>query len=564
MVYTEQLIDYIRRFVAFKTVSSDPNCDSECRKGASFLRSVFKSFGAYTEMLPTDGARNPVILAKFRGNPATAKDRKTILFYGHYDVVPAEDSNNKWETDPFVLEGNDGYLCGRGISDNKGPIMAAVFACAELVAEQALGADVVFLIEGEEECGSRGFENAVKKHKDLIGKVDWILLANSYWLDNRIPCLTYGLRGLIHATVQIESSHPDLHSGVDGSSQLDEPLKDLVMLLSTLTGLHGHVRIPNFYDPIPALGQDEKRLYDDIVHTLLSRNPDLGDREELALSLIRRWREASLTIHRFETSGPQNAAIIPRQAKVALSIRLVPNQEASVIADDLIAYLQSQFSAFDSQNKLTVTIDRKAEPWLGDVTNLLFQTLEEAVMEVWGPFGGPSRRNSLLPMSPTKAPRIFTPPRSTNPASSSSAAAAPNYFARRPSSTQLPTPTTSDALANGSLMTPNGKPEADDMACETSDTFAPPLAVRAENGDEAISAVKKGLGTQRKKPLYIREGGSIPAIRFLEKEFDAPAAHLPCGQAGDNAHLDNERLRLVNLYNSKSIFRKVFRDLPQR
>jgi di- and tripeptidase len=64
------------------------------------------------------------------------------------------------------------------------------------------------------------------------------------------------------------------------------------------------------------------------------------------------------------------------------------------------------------------------------------------------------------------------------------------------------------------------------------------------------------------KPLYIREGGSIPSIRFLEKEFDAPAAHLPCGQASDSAHLDNERLRLTNLVNSKRIFKKVFSELP--
>lgn len=71
-------------------------------------------------------------------------------------------------------------------------------------------------------------------------------------------------------------------------------------------------------------------------------------------------------------------------------------------------------------------------------------------------------------------------------------------------------------------------------------------------------------GKQQRKPLYIREGGSIPAIRFLEKEFDAPAAHFPCGQASDSAHLYNERFRLINLYKSKDIFKKVFRDLPQK
>ena len=67
-----------------------------------------------------------------------------------------------------------------------------------------------------------------------------------------------------------------------------------------------------------------------------------------------------------------------------------------------------------------------------------------------------------------------------------------------------------------------------------------------------------------RRPLYIREGGSIPAIRFLEKEFDAPAAHFPCGQASDSAHLDKERLRLLNLYKSRDIFKKVFKDLPKK
>ena len=66
------------------------------------------------------------------------------------------------------------------------------------------------------------------------------------------------------------------------------------------------------------------------------------------------------------------------------------------------------------------------------------------------------------------------------------------------------------------------------------------------------------------KPLYIREGGSIPAVRFLEQEFDAPAAHLPCGQASDSAHLDNERLRLLNLYNSRKIFERIFEELSSR
>jgi di- and tripeptidase len=312
--------------------------------------------------------------------------------------------------------------------------------------------------------------------------------------------MTYGLRGVIHATVQIKSKHPDLHSGVDGSALLDEPLKDLVMLLSKVAGRHGKVEIPGFYDPILPLSEDEKDLYTEITRTLLRSNPDLGDPEELAQSLMRRWREASLTIHRFQTSGPENSTIIPRLAKAALSVRLVPNQEATDVAQSLITYLQTEFSTLDSKNTLQVTIDHVAEPWLGDFNNEIFQTLERAIVNVWGP--------------------NLTSRRDSTPAGTSLESATSSGKSRS-------VPTTSNTLAQSSDARPTESP--------------PP----------------------RTKPLYIREGGSIPSIRFLEKQFNAPAAHLPCGQASDSAHLDNERLRLVNLFASKDIFKEVFGELPR-
>ncbi|KAF2157577.1 glutathione degradosome [Myriangium duriaei CBS 260.36] len=533
----EQMIESLKRFVSYRTVSSDPKYKGDCRRGASYLRSVFKSFGAATEMLPTDDANNPVILAKFRGNPATASNRKKVLFYGHYDVVAAENENGKWNHDPFTMEGVNGYLYGRGASDNKGPIIAAIFACADLMSQQALDADIVFLIEGEEESGSRGFVKTIRQHKKLIGDIDWILLANSYWLDDRMPCLTYGLRGVIHATVQVDSEHPDLHSGVDGSAKLDEPLKDLVVLLSTLAGRHGEVCLPGFYDSIPELTKEEGALYTDITQALLSRNPGLGDSDELAASLKRRWRDPSLTIHRFQTSGPDNATIIPRLAKAALSIRLVPNQQAGEVAQVLIDFLQSEFNKLESNNRLTVTIDHQAEPWLGDVTNEIFKCLERAIMDVWGPIIDPPLRQLSIP--PANLP----------------SETGDSYFANKHS----PSPTTSNALASSSIMSPDRLHPSSTETLANSDLSAagPPNAA-------ASNIARHRTSLSRRKPLYIREGGSIPAIRFLELEFDAPAAHLPCGQASDSAHLDNERLRLINLYKSKDIFSRVFRELPCR
>ena len=70
-----------------------------------------------------------------------------------------------WNSDPFCLAARNGYLYGRGVTDDKGPVLAVACAAAELLKQRKLGVDLVFLIEGEEEMGSVGFKAVVQKHK---------------------------------------------------------------------------------------------------------------------------------------------------------------------------------------------------------------------------------------------------------------------------------------------------------------------------------------------------------------------------------------------------------------
>lgn len=54
--------------------------------------------------------------------------------------------------------------------------MAVACAAASLLRRRALNLDLVMLIEGEEENGSRGFCEAVERYKEQIGEVDAILV----------------------------------------------------------------------------------------------------------------------------------------------------------------------------------------------------------------------------------------------------------------------------------------------------------------------------------------------------------------------------------------------------
>ncbi|KKA27702.1 hypothetical protein TD95_002368 [Thielaviopsis punctulata] len=469
------LFSALGEFVSYRTVSSRPEFSEDCHQGATFLAGLFKKMGGRVELLSTHGPHNPVVLATFSGMKEPAADRKRILFYGHYDVVAADTRRNtsSWTTDPFEMKGDSGFLYGRGVSDNKGPILAALFAVADLMQAKDLQNDIVFLIEGEEESGSAGFQDAVRRNKHLIGAVDYVLLANSYWLDDEVPCLTYGLRGVLHATVCVDSAFPNRHAGVDGSYLNDEPLSDLTSVLAQLKGPRNRVMIDGFYDRILPITPDEEARFDEIV-ALLARKAErsagpsavASPPEVIRADLKARWREPNLTIHRYKVSGP-DGGLVSSHASANISLRLVPGQEVDEVISALVSFLEARFSALCSRNKFTVHIDNRAEPWLGDPASPLFQTLRAAVVRAWSPVFGEQERAGAAP------------------------------------------------------------------------------------------AMRRG----QKWPLFIREGGSIPAIRFLEKEFSAPAAHLPCGQAGDSAHLDNEKLRMLNLVKAREILGYVFGGL---
>ncbi|EFI27177.1 hypothetical protein CC1G_15002 [Coprinopsis cinerea okayama7 len=426
----------LSKFVAIPSISSISSHQEDCRQAAIWLRKCLAQLGATTSLLPTGEGINPLVLATFTGSVGEQR-KPRILFYGHYDVISAPPDG--WDSDPFILTGKNGYLYGRGATDNKGPILAIACAAADLLSNRALGVDIVFLIEGEEECGSLGFRDAVRKHKEAIGHVDAILVSNSTWITDDRPCITYGLRGVIHCGLEISSNFPDLHSGVEGGGVV-EPMADMVKLLSTLTNDKNRVQIPGFYDSVRPESEDEKRNFE-----LLSKIT-----HKSSTTLESRWREPSLTIHTIEVSGPKHATVIPGSVKAQISLRIVPDQDLDRTSKSLIDYLKKVYHGFRSPNKLEISVNHTADWWLGRLDDPWFKALESAVRETWG-----------------------------------------------------------------------------------------------------------------EEPLRIREGGSIPSVPYLEKEFGCHALHFPMGQASDQAHLPNERISLINLHKGRDVVQRFFRKAAE-
>jgi len=276
--------------------------------------------------------------------------------------------------------------------------------------------------------------------------------------------------------------------------------------LSILSGASGtSVLIPGFYDGIAELSDTERRQYSSVTSALVPGHPKIKDAKAFTDSLIQRWREPNFTMHRIDVPESKAAMTIPRFAKATVSIRIVPGQDAEEIAADLVSFAKKEFRGLASTNNLEVRVSSRADAWLGDPSNEIFQTLESAITEVWTPniaSSDPSHQRTFPFPGQSKK---YTPPPSPTQAS-------PSSHSHRRAST----------LASRGSFTSENTP---------------------------------------RRPLYIREGGSIPAISFLEREFSAPAAMFPMGQASDNAHLGNERIRVENLYKGREVFKRVFAGL---
>ncbi|WWC63076.1 uncharacterized protein I303_105675 [Kwoniella dejecticola CBS 10117] len=414
----------LSKLVAVPTVSDDAHRES-CRQGAHLLKKILSQLGANSEVLSGEQGKNPLVLATFTGRD-TGKPRKRLLFYGHYDVQPADEE--KWETNPWELSGRNGYLYGRGVTDNKGPVLAVACAAASLRQRRELDVDLVMIIEGEEEAGSRGFASTVRKHKSDIGHIDAVLLSNSTWIDEADPCVVFGMRGVVYAKLSVSSKDEDLHNGVDGGATT-EPMFDMVRVLGALSDKDG-VKVPGFYDTVRAPTDEEISFLKD-VSAASGRNLE---------ELIRVWRQPSFSIANIVSSGSGNKTVIPKKVSADISMRIVPDQQLDDIVRDLKQYSKTVFKGLGSPNSFEIQVTHSASWWLTSLDSPYFKALESSVQDVWGV-----------------------------------------------------------------------------------------------------------------KPLKIREGGTVPTVFWLEKEFGAPCVHLPMGQSTDAGHLANERMRLLNLRNGKRV-----------
>ncbi|MCO6437470.1 MAG: dipeptidase [Phycisphaerae bacterium] len=335
----QRFLDMLNDYLRIPSVSTDPEARGAMKEGAEWTRKVFEGAGLKAEIVATKG--HAAVLADNGSGGG-----KTMLIYGHYDVQPTGDES-LWHSPAFEPTVRDGKLYARGSADDKGQILAHMFAAqAWMKVAKKIPGRVKFLVEGEEEIGSPNLAPLIRDQKDRLA-CDYVALSDTPKFNEDIPAITYGTKGLIYKEIVLTGPKQNLHSGSYGGT-LVNPGNALAAIIAALRDAKNRVTIPGFYDDVrEPTDEERKRMkalpFDERKYAETIGVPEL-DGEAGYSTIERRWARPTLDVNGLLGGfiGEGSSTVIPARVMAKVSMRIVPNQDPEKIGrafDDVVRKL---------------------------------------------------------------------------------------------------------------------------------------------------------------------------------------------------------------------------------
>jgi acetylornithine deacetylase/succinyl-diaminopimelate desuccinylase-like protein len=377
---SDRYINELREFCAIPSVSTKSEHKKDIERCAGWVADHLRKIGMENvEIIPTAG--HPIVYADWLHSPG----KPTLLFYGHYDVQPAEPLE-LWQSPPWELTLREGDLYARGVVDDKGQVFIHFKALEAFLSQTGkLPVNVKMMIEGEEEVGSENIYKFVKSEKQRL-TCDALLVSDTTMLGKGIPSVCYGLRGLCYFEVELTGPTVDLHSGSFGGA-VPNPLTILCEMMAQLHDKHGRVTIPGFYKDVRPLTKQERKQLKALPFSEKRFQETTGAPHlmgEKGFSTVERiWSRPTLEINGIYGgyTGEGAKTVIGSKATVKFSTRLVADQVPAKITKLVRQHIEK---ITPRSVRMKFTVHSEGDAWIAPFDHPLVQAGKTALEKGFG------------------------------------------------------------------------------------------------------------------------------------------------------------------------------------
>jgi acetylornithine deacetylase/succinyl-diaminopimelate desuccinylase-like protein len=345
---------------------------------AQAVRALFEGEGGRVTLL-TDGGANPVVVAEFEG-----RSPRTLLFYNHYDVQPAEPLD-EWTAPPFDVTRRDGLILGRGVADNKGDLMTRIAALRLLrAAHGGLPCRVKFVVEGEEEVSSVHFGAVTRAHTDLL-RADACIWEYGERDDGERMHIVCGMKGICYLQLEARTASVDLHSSF--GAVIEGAATRLTWALATFKDRTGRVLIPGHYDRVRRPTAEEEAAIAEIPPNVIE-----GMRERVQVRELIGGVQGAEAVRQllftptcticgiwggYTLEGSKT--VLPGAAHAKVDFRLVPDQDPQEVARNVRRHLDA-----GGFRDIEVTVLGGEFPWRTNLRDPFVGLVRDVVKEATG------------------------------------------------------------------------------------------------------------------------------------------------------------------------------------
>ena len=249
--HLDDLVFDLQMLIRQPSVSAKNEGIEECAK---LVQKILKKSGIHSEILRLKKNVAPIVYGEIKSkqNP-----NKTLMFYNHYDVQPAEPFD-LWDYPPFSGTQKGNKIFGRGATDDKGELITRIKAVeASLKTTGDVPCNIKFVIEGEEETGSAHIEDYLKKFKKKFA-CDGVIWEFGYVDAKNRPIIVLGMKGLLFVELSVTESIRDAHSSL--AVLINNPAWRLIDAIKTLRDSNGKILIKDWYKEVTPFSKKDLEL----------------------------------------------------------------------------------------------------------------------------------------------------------------------------------------------------------------------------------------------------------------------------------------------------------------